>query len=194
MRRLICATAVMATLALGGCSTPKPAMEQANHGVGLIAQLESSLTEFRRVEANSLNARGESLLAQRKAIAFVDREKQRDLQARGAAGDTLSSTLIDKLAANTEGLALAQAEYSDTNARNEAAVAALLAPLPNTRSGTSAVQAKLSALGEELSWDIRRSELQAFIKAVKDSVEDGRKKIEEAENKAKASATTAAPE
>ncbi|MGW8394706.1 hypothetical protein [Pseudoduganella sp. HUAS MS19] len=173
-----------AALALGGCSTPKPAMEQAHHGVGLVAQLESSLTEFRRVERNSLNARAESLLAQRKAIAFIDREKQRDLQARVAAGDKLSSTLIDKLVANTEGLALSQAEYSDTNARNEAAVAALLAPIPDTRAATSAVQAKLAAMGEELGWDIRRSELKAFIKAVKDSVEEGKKKIEEAEKKA----------
>ncbi|KQV47544.1 MULTISPECIES: hypothetical protein [unclassified Duganella] len=175
---------MFAALALCGCSTPKPAMEQANHGVGLIAQLESSLTEFRRVEGNSMKARADSLLAQRKAIAFVDREKQRDLQARVAAGDKLSATLIDNLVANTEGLALSQAEYSDTNARNEAAVAALLAPITDTRSGTSTAQARLAEMGEELGWDIRRSELQAFIKAVKDSVEEGKKKIEEAEKKA----------
>ncbi|WP_431479500.1 hypothetical protein [Massilia eburnea] len=175
---------MLAALALSGCSTPKPAMEQANHGVGMIAQLESSLTEFRRVERNSMKARADSLLAQRKAIAFVDREKQRDLQARVAAGDKLSVTLIDNLVANTEGLALSQAEYSDSNARNEAAVAALLAPIPDTRSGTSTAQARLAEMGEELGWDIRRSELQAFIKAVKDSVEDGKKKIEEAEKKA----------
>ncbi|SFF56728.1 hypothetical protein SAMN05518865_101585 [Duganella sp. CF458] len=175
---------MLAALALCGCSTPKPVMEQANHGVGLIAQLESSLTEFRRVERNSMKARADSLLAQRKAIAFVDREKQRDLQARVAAGDKLSVTLIDNLVANAEGLALSQAEYSDTNARNEAAVAALLAPVPDTRSGTAAAQARLAEMGEELGWDIRRSELQAFIKAVKDSVEEGKKKIEEAEKKA----------
>ena len=175
---------MVAALALCGCSTPKPAMEQANHGVGLIAQLESSLTEFRRVEKNSLDARAESLLAQRKAIAFIDREKQRDLQARVAAGDKLSATLIDNLVANTEGLALSQAEYTDSNARNEAEVAALLAPIPNTRSATATAQARLAEMGEELGWDIRRSELQAFIKAVKDSVEDGKKKIEEAEKKA----------
>jgi len=175
---------VFSALVLCGCSTPKPAMEQANHGVGLIAQLESSLTEFRRVERNSMKARAESLLAQRKAIAFVDREKQRDLQARLAAGDKLSVTLIDNLVANTEGLALSQAEYASTNASNEAAVAALVAPIPDTRSGTSAAQARLAEMGEELGWDIRRSELQAFIKAVKDSVEEGKKKIEEAEKKA----------
>lgn len=175
---------IFALLAVGGCSTPKPAMEQANHGVGLLAQLESSLAEFRRVEGNSMKARADSLLAQRKAIAFVDREKQRDLQARVAAGDKLSATLIDNLVANTEGLALSQAEYSDTNARNEAAVAALLAPIPDTRGGTSIAQARLAEMGEELGWDIRRSELQAFIRAVKDSVEDGKKKIEEAEKKA----------
>jgi hypothetical protein len=175
---------MFSSLVLCGCSTPKPAMEQANHGVGLIAQLESSLTEFRRVERNSMKARADSLLAQRKAIAFVDREKQRDLQARLAAGDKLSVTLIDNLVANTEGLALSQAEYANTNASNEAAVAALMAPIPDTRSGTSAAQARLAEMGEELGWDIRRSELQAFIKAVKDSVEEGRKKIEEAEKKA----------
>jgi len=173
-----------AALVLCGCSTPKPAMEQANHGVGLIAQLESSLTEFRRVETNSMKARADSVLAQRKAIAFVDREKQRDLQARVAAGDKLSVTLIDNLVANTEGLALNQAEYASANATNEAAVAALLAPIPDTRSGTSAAQARLAEMGEELGWDIRRSELQAFIKAVKDSVEEGKKKIEDAEKKA----------
>ena len=39
-------------------------------------------------------------------------------------------------------------------------------------------------MGEQLGRDNRRSELQAFIKAVKDSVEDGKKKIEEAEKKA----------
>jgi hypothetical protein len=175
---------MFSALVLCGCSTPKPAMEQANHGVGLIAQLESSLTEFRRVERNSMKARADALLAQRKAIAFVDREKQRDLQARLAAGDKLSVTLIDNLVANTEGLALSQAEYANTNASNEAAVAALMAPIPDTRSGTSAAQARLAEMGEELGWDIRRSELQAFVKAVKDSVEEGRKKIEEAEKKA----------
>jgi len=175
---------MLSALVLCGCSTPKPAMEQANHGVGLLAQLESSLTEFRRVERNSMQARADSLLAQRKAIAFVDREKQRDLQARLAAGDKLSVTLIDNLVANTEGLALSQAEYASTNATNEAAVAALLAPIPDTRSGTSAAQARLAEMGEELGWNIRRSELQAFIKAVKDRVEEGKKKIEEAEKKA----------
>ncbi|KQZ31811.1 hypothetical protein [Duganella sp. Root1480D1] len=175
---------MLAALLLCGCSTPKPAMEQANHGVGLLAQLESSLAEFRRVEGNSMKARADSLLAQRKAIAFVNREKQRDLQARVAAGDKLSASLIDNLVANTEGLALSQAEYAEANAGNEAAVAALLAPIPDTRGGTSVTQARLAEMGEELGWDIRRSELQAFIKAVKESVEDGKKKIEEAEKKA----------
>jgi hypothetical protein len=172
------------TITLAGCSTPKPVMDEANFGVGLLAQLELSLTEFRRVEVNSLHARQASLLEQQHALRVIDREKQSDMRARIAAGDKWSGALIEQLVANTDAIPAEQTWYAVAAAKSETDISALLVPIPSTRSSTSAAQQSLSEMGQELSWSVRRAELQALASAVKKNVDENKVKIADASAKA----------
>lgn len=177
---------MLAMVLLSACATPKPALDEANHGVALIAELEKSLAEFRRIETNSLNARAESIRDKKNAIALVEKTLARDMRTRAAAGDQASVKLYSSLIDSADAIAKEDAEYQAAIARNDATIAALLTPLPSTKEATSTAQAALADLGKELTPDERRAELIDYFKYVKASVQEARKKIDEAEAAASA--------
>lgn len=168
-------------LVLGGCKTQQVALDEANHGVALISELETSLADFRRIETHSLNARSASLRAQKDALAAVEKIAKRDMRIRAAVGDRATARILDTLLASTDALADEDAAYVNAAAQNEAAVAALLTPLPTTKESTSAAQTALAEMGKELGGGIRRAEFFAFWKAVKASVDKEKEEIAKAE-------------
>jgi len=181
MRTLSAALTAIATVALCACSTPQVALDQANHGVGLIAELELSLSEFRRVEQNAEDARRESLREQMEALEVAKKSTNRDARARKSAGDADTSALIERLIADADGMAADDAMAKATQRANDAALAALLSPLPSTSAAMATAQKKLAEMGTELSWEKRYSELLAFAKAIKEAVDANKKKIADAE-------------
>lgn len=168
-------------LVLSGCKTQQLALDEANHGVALISELETSLTDFRRIEKHSLNARSVSLRQQKNALAIVEKVAKRDMRTRVAVGDKSTGKILDALLASTDALAVEDAAYVTAAAQNEAAVGALLAPLPTTKESTSAAQTALAEMGKELSSETRREEFLVFWRAVKASVDEEKKKISKAE-------------
>jgi len=181
MRTLSAALTAIATVALCACSTPQVALDQANHGVGLISELELSLSEFRRVEQNAEDARRESLREQMEALEVAKKSTNRDARARKSAGDADTSALIERLIADADGMAADDAMAKATQRANDAALAALLAPLPSTSAAMATAQKKLAEMGTELPWEKRYSELLAFAKAIKEAVDANKKKIADAE-------------
>jgi hypothetical protein len=182
------AATLVAMLALSACATPQAALDEANNGAGLIAHLELSLTEFRRVETNAENARLASLRDQQDTLDQVAGANNAALRARKSAGDTDSEPLVAELLANADAIAADHAAAQAATTSDEAALAALLQPLPSTKSATADAQKKLAAMGTDLSRDTRDAEFLAFAKAIKDNVAANKKKIAAAEAAANAPA------
>ena len=169
---------------LSACRTPPAAMDQANHGVSLSSELEKSLAEFHRIQTHSQNARAAKIREQQNSLALAEKTISRDMRVRAAVGDTRTEKVLRQLLTSTDALAAEDAAYVRTMADNDKAVAALLTPLPTTKESTSAAQAALAALGEELSGDVRRGEFLEFSRGVKTSVDEAKKKIAAAEAEA----------
>lgn len=184
MNGAILAVAIV-VLALGGCSTPRVALDQSNHGASLIAQLEISLTEFRRVEASAEAARQQSLREQLEALGQVKKSTNRDARARRSAGDGQTVAIIERLIADANGLADDDTTAAATQKTNEALLAALLQPIPSTTAAMTAAQKKLAEMGAELPRETRYAEFLSFAKAIKDAVDANKKKVAEAEDAAK---------
>jgi hypothetical protein len=185
MRTFLTALSIATGGLLAACSTPQPALDQANHGASLISQLEGSLGEFRRIEQHAQNARLRSLQDQLAAIEEVKKSTMRDARARTSAGDHATPALIARMLGDADGLAADAAAAQAARAANDAALASLLAPLPSTAASTTEAQKKLAEMGSELSRETRLREFLSFAKAIKKSIDENRQKIAEAEAAAK---------
>ena len=173
--------ALAAVLTLAGCATPQFALDQARHGTSLIAQLETSLAEFRRVEQNAEEARRQSLADQLLALEEVKGTAARDVRARLSAGDTATGAMVDRLIADAEGLAADAAAAQVARQANQAVLATLITPLASTLAATTAAQKRLAEMGTELSPEARGKEFLAWTKTIKAAVDANKKKIAEAE-------------
>jgi len=188
MKTMTTAAAVLVAALLGGCKTPQVALDQANHGVSMIAGLEQALGELRRVETHALKARTESIRLKRDAVARIDRAAKFDARTRVEVGDTASGAALERLLASTDAVAAEDSAYLAAIARNEADIAALLTPLPTTRAATSVAQDALADLGKQLDGTVRRDELLDFARGVVVSVNEAKGRIAAAQAAASASA------
>jgi hypothetical protein len=184
MKRLL--TILAGCVAVSACSTPQPVVEQAQHGVSLIAELETSLAEYRRLQGVSQGARYAAIRMQRDAIGETEVLARRDARARAAAGDKLTVDMAEGLIAHADAIAADDAAYLANQAADQAALASLLAPIPSTRSASTDAQAALAVMADELTAEQRREELKGWIKEIRKNVSENRDKIEKAEAAAKA--------
>lgn len=168
-------------LALCACATPDAALEQANHTSALMAGMEKELATFRRVNTAAEQSLRESLHEQRAQLANERFQYALETRARMSAGDAATQALIDRMIADTAALAADEAAAAQAVATNDETVAALLAPLPSTNSAIAQAQARMAAMGVELSRSTRAAELRAFVQEVRNNVEANRKKIDEAQ-------------
>jgi hypothetical protein len=167
-------------LLVAACATPDAALEQANHTSALMAGMEKELGNFRRVHAVAEQSMQESLRAQRQVLANAKLKSAPLIRARQSAGDTATQALADRMIADAAALGDDEAAAAESMAANDAAVAALLVPLPATGTAITQAQARMAALGVELSRSTRAGELRAFAQEVRKNVDDNRKKIDEA--------------
>jgi hypothetical protein len=182
MKRLM--ILVSAALALSACKTQQPALEQARHGVGLIAELEANLAEYRRLQSVTQGARAAQIRAQRDAMSLIEVSQRRDARARAAAGDKQGSELAARLVAEADAIGADDAEYIASLAANEAAMTALMAPLPSTRNAATEAQSALAVMGDQLTPEERRAEAKKWFDTVKAAVAKNKEAIDKAEAQA----------
>ncbi|WP_326535718.1 hypothetical protein [Pseudorhodoferax sp.] len=179
---------------LAGCATPQPALQQASHTAKLMGLVDKETAAFQRVVGAAQAGMVESLGEHRKYLAERQAARTLDDRARASAGDSRTAVLRKQLLDDADAVAAAQAAAVAAPVSFKAQVATLLTPLPGADALTQA-QAKAAVMGAELSSETRRTELLAFLKGVRDSVDENKKKIDEAKaeaEKAKSGAVDAA--
>jgi hypothetical protein len=185
-RRSLSTGGLAALLALlGGCaSTPQPALDQANNGAALTMALQAEVQKFRQSQTVILQARLAGVRKLQAQIARYEIDSGFDARVLAAAG-------------KTEAIAMHQAliELSDSRIQDEQALAAklaelndafdkLLTPLPDTTKELAAAQKALATMGDQLPVKERFKIVSDFAKSVQKSIEDNKKKIDDAAAKA----------
>jgi len=115
-------------------------------------------------------------------------------QARLSAGDTRSIALRDRLLADADLFAKVSDETKQTPAAYRSQLDKLLVALPSTTASITEAQTKSAAMGAELTPDVRRAELLAFIQAVKKSLDENEERIKTAKAAAEQAQKNAAAE
>jgi hypothetical protein len=164
-----------------GCSTPAPVLDQARNTGALTAALQGEVQEYRRVQALIAQQRIDNVRVQLDQVARNDmRAAYTDLLDE-AVGNTEPKRLYRQLLALASAHAeLARAHEAKLKGINEQ-LSKVLAPLPDTNAKLAATQKAVIPLSEELSAGERLSALTQFAKAVKDGIDEARKKIDEAQ-------------
>jgi hypothetical protein len=179
--------AALAALLCAGCGTPPPVLDQARNTGALTAALQGEVQEYRRVQALIAQQRIDNIQVQ---LASVARNEMRTTYADlldAAVGTTEQKGLYRQL------LELANA-YAELDQAHEAKLKGIndqlskvLSPLPDTNSKLAAAQKAVIPLSEELSPSERLMALTQFAKAVKDGIDEARKKIDDAQKATPAS-------
>ncbi len=173
--------AAAAALCLLGCATPQVALDQANNGAALVAQLELELQEFRRVQQGFSNEAKKSLRDMDVAVLTEDKETTASMRARRAAEDPVVPKLYDTVRGLADGVGTDESNLTSEIAALDERLSKILKPLPSTTEKTSGAQKALVAMGTELSNKERLAEIQDFYKKVKAGVDANKKKIKDAE-------------
>ena len=172
---------LLAAVVLSACSTPQAALDQANNGAALTASLESELREFRRVQAEIAKARIESMRRQNTRLATYEVDAAFEGRVQEVAGKTGQSQLYAKLKELADSRVKDEKDIQAKLAKADESFAKLLSPLPESSGKLTATQQALMTLGEQLSYKERIELTASFVKTIKKSVEDNKKKINDAE-------------
>ncbi len=176
--------AALGLLVVAGCSTPKAALEQANHTTKLMSQLDLQLDQFRFVIGAAEQARLGSMLEQR---TYLDEAAMRDrLTAiiKQSAGDTEEEPLKKKLLAAADFMGAMEPSLAQSQKDDKARLDGLLTPLPSTSADMTAAQAAAAKMGTELPRSVRFDELKSSIQDIRDAVKADVKTVEDAKQAA----------
>ena len=180
MRTLHTMLTAAATVILGGCATPHPALDQANHTTALMGSLERELATFRRTVGAAQEARQDSMHQQKLALISESLISNPRVRARKSAGDVATQVMIDHMLADADSIASDEEAGRNALAANDAAIAKIMTPLASTSTLMTEAQTKMAVMGNELPASIRAKELFAFAKAIKENVAKNREKIDAA--------------
>jgi hypothetical protein len=179
--------ATLVALLCAGCGTPPPVLDQARNTGALTAALQGEVQEYRRVQALIAQQRIDNTRVQ---LASVARNEMRSTYAdllNEAVGTTEQKALYRQL------LELANA-YAELDQAHEAKLKGIddqlskvLSPLPDTNAKLATAQKAVIPLSEELSPSERLTALTKFAKAVKDGIDEAKKKIDDAQKATPAS-------
>jgi hypothetical protein len=170
---------------VAGCSTPQPALDQANAGAALAMSLQTEIHRYRAVQVDVARARLDSIRRQEVALATFDAEAAFDVRVLRLAGKNEALSLYEALR-----------ELADTRSKDEQALrtklaeldstyAKLLIALPESTAQLQVTQLSLAVLGEELSAEDRIKVVYHFASEIRKTIDENRKKI--------AAASAAAP-
>lgn len=170
------------TVALLGCSTPQPVLDQARTTGALTAVLQNEVEEYRRTQALIAEQRIENVRVQLAMVARNDMRATYADQLDEAIGNSETRRFYKQLlvlvAARAEEERAHEAKLKGIDDR----LSKLRAPLPETTSKLGAAQKALIPLSEEMSSSERISALASFAKAVKKGIDETKKQIENAQN------------
>lgn len=176
---------LMAALLLSGCATSQPAREQAQLGVSMIAELEDNLKAYRDEEVRSEKQLTVTLAKQRANLHRAEGQLKREKLLTDGAGDTEGKLIYERFSTLLkESEALRKAAIGADVYQVE--TAKLLKPIPSTVATTAATQSALVKLAAGVEVKDQFREGKALIKAVKDSLKDAKKTIDDAKVAAEA--------
>lgn len=182
--------AALTALLCAGCSTPPPVLDQARNTGALTAALQGEVQEYRRVQALIAQQRVDNIRVQ---LASVARNEMRTTYA-DLLDETVGTTEQKVLYRQLLELVNAYAELDQTHEaklkRIDDQLSKVLSPLPDTNSKLAAAQKAVIPLSEDLSSSERLTTLTQFAKAVKEGIDEAKKKIDDAQ---KATPTSPAP-
>lgn len=174
------------TLALSGCQTPQPALDQANNGAALTVSLAGEIRNFHRAQAEISQARLDSVRRLRVRLANYEAEGNFDERVLRAADKTDALKLYTALKELSDSRAQDESQLQAGIASTDAAFGKLLDSLPDATKDLTATQKALAVLGEELSTRERIATTAAFVKEIRKTIDENREKIKEAKGKAAA--------
>lgn len=180
--------ALLSTILVAACSTPQPALDQANNGVALTMALQSELANLRAVQARIAEQRMESIRRQRELLLTYQSDAAFGERVSTAAGKTAQAKLAADLRALADSRADDERKLQAKKAELDAQMAKLLSPVPDRTAQVQATQSALAALGDELPFSQRLKIAASFAADIKESIKANEKKADEA-----AGATPAAP-
>lgn len=182
---------LMVMVLLSGCATSQPAREQAQLGVSMIAELEDSLKAYRDEEARSEKQLTVTLAKQRANLNWAEGQLKQKQLLTNAAGDTDGKLIYERfstLLKESEALRKA-ATGADVYS---AETTKLLKPIPSTVTTTTATQSALVKLAAGVAVKDQFTEGKALINAVKGSLKDAKKVIDDAKAAAEGADASAA--
>lgn len=173
-----------AVLILCACSTPQVALDQANHGVRLIQNLQTELVRYQDSVKLSAQRRLRSIEAQDDVTADSARKQQFDAYVDAKAGNGEVLAARDRLREASDTYTRLIAEDDKARAALAARLAGLTKDLPTPTEKLGALQKAMAELGTELSAKERVAIVTKFLKQAKCIVDKG---------KAEAAAAASAP-
>ena len=173
--------ALLGLLGLSGCHTAPVALEQANHIVALLAELEEQLAEYRQIASAAERARLESLENQKTKIRETRVRATLDSSSSIAAGDKTREPFAQKLVARADNRAKAAAQSASEAEAYAAKLAALLTPQPDLKPSITQAQVDIAPLGQELDLKVRFNEFKDYFTELATGLKDAKKKIDDAE-------------
>lgn len=190
--KIITGQTVLSVLILGGCATtPQGALDQANNGAALTMSLQAEIVRFRSIETTVMKARVALIKEQQISLAQYDSLRAFDDRIATAAGNggpkTLETQLSDLADSRQKDEAALNAKIADLTATYDK----LLTALPDPSGNLTATQKALAKMGDQLSVKDQISIVASFAKGIKQSIEDNKKKIEDAKVSADAQASPA---
>ncbi|SFM48744.1 hypothetical protein [Rugamonas rubra] len=165
---------------LTGCANDQIARKSANFGVGVIGEMEVSLTEFRQAEAESAKARQVSLKSQHALAKSAMNMLAQSSRSRELAGDSQAQATTQKLLLLADTMKDDLAALEEFDRLNSELNTALVSPLPSTKAATAEAQETLAALGAAVPAKDQYTDVRSYISAVRETVKVNRQKLKEA--------------
>ena len=178
------------TLGLAACSTPQEARESADFAVGMVTQLETQLRQFRLEQEFSAEQRLRALRAHEATLLKVMAAQNKEARIRQTIGITGHQAVAQRLQELAEVEQASETELQAALKDLDAQVQALLKSLPDTAKTSADTAKALGEMGAELPLSVRAVEFRAAVEAVRQTVDDLKKKAESPPSAASAAAPT----
>ncbi len=170
----------LCALALAGCATPRPALDQANNGAALMASLQAELAKLRKTQATVAQLRLDSVRQQRALIASYEVDATFGERVQAAAGRMAQAQLAATLRELADSRALDEKALQEKMAALDEFADKLLSPVPDQAPKLSAAQQAIGALGQELSFEQRLKLAADFAAELNKTIEENKAKIDAA--------------
>lgn len=179
--RIFAMPAVLLTTAtLVGCAAPQPLLNQANNGAALTMILQAEMNQFRAIQDDIAQQRIESVRRQLTSLATYQVNANFDERVKKLADATSANQLYSDLRTLADSRGADEKALEQQLSQIDFDLKKVLTPLPDVSNALETTQKKLAMMGEELSAEDRIKVVAFFAKEIKASIDDNKKRIEDA--------------